>query len=208
MCPGGRLTHTALVQHAMVYTLMNRSIFLILVGAVTFGAISATAQRISPVPAKAYAVPPLPEEPERMTVKEARRTIALLDRSYQSTLRQIHRRFPVGNGQPVVAAVAVRDIQREVSGSSALTSRFLAVGTKAMNPDHEPKDGFEREAAGELKRGARWVESLEDGRLRVAMVVPLGGGCYPCHSTPGGGTTQAAISWSVPVQVGGPARKE
>lgn len=186
---------------------MHRTFFALVVGAILIGA-ALSAGRSATSPVKGYSSPPLPEEPERMSVKEARRTIALVDRAYQSTLRQIHRRFPVGNGQPVVAAVAVRDIQREVSGSSALTSRFLAVGTKAMNPDHEPKDAFEREAAGELKRGARWVESLEDGRLRVATVVPLGAGCYPCHSTPGGGTTQAAISWSVPVQGAGPARKE
>lgn len=172
------------------------------------GAVAGSAVRSAPPLLRAYSTPPLPDEPERMSLKEARRTIALLDRAYQSTLRQVHRRFPVGAGQPVVAAVTVRDIQREVSSNASLSSRFLAVGTKAMNPEHEPKDAFEREAAGELKRGARWVEAVEDGRLRVATLVPLGGGCYPCHSTPGGGTTQAAISWSVPVLPPGPARKE
>jgi hypothetical protein len=139
-----------------------------------------------------------------MTVPEARRTVVLLDRAYQSALRQIHRRFPVGNGQPVVAAVAVRDVQRDVSSATGLSSRFLAVGTKAMNPDHEPKDAFERQAVDELKRGARWVEAQDEGRLRIATVVPLGGGCFPCHSTPGGGTVQAAISWTVPVQTSPP----
>lgn len=179
-----------------------------MLGSLLIGAVAGSAVRSATPSIKAYPSPPLPEEPERMSLKEARRTIALLDRAYQSTLRQVHRRFPVGAGQPVVAAVAVRDIQREVSSSASLSSRFLAVGTKAMNPEHEPKDAFEREAAGELKRGARWVESLEDGRLRVATPVPLGGGCYPCHSTPGGGLTQAAISWSVPILPTGPARKD
>lgn len=186
---------------------MPRTSIAILIGALTLGAAAVAAGLPPAPPVKAYPAPPLPEEPERMSLEEARRTIVLLDRTYQSALRQIHRRFPVGNGQPVVAAVAVRDVQREVSTSTALSSHFLAVGTKAMNPDHEPKDAFERQAVDELKRGARWVEAQDDGRLRVATIVPLGGGCFPCHSTPGGGTVQAAISWSVPVQVSLPERK-
>jgi len=186
---------------------MHRTTFASLIGALILGAVAVAAGQTPPAPVKAYAAPPLPDEPERMSLEEARRTIALLDRTYQSALRQIHRRFPVGNGQPVVAAVAVRDVQREVSSSTGLSSHFLAVGTKAMNPDHEPKDAFERQAVDELKRGARWVEAQDDGRLRVATVVPLGGGCFPCHSTPGGGTVQAAISWSVPVQSPQPERK-
>jgi len=177
---------------------------IILIGAVTLSAIAVAAGQAPTAPVKAYPSPPVPDEPERLTPKEARRTIALLDRTYQSALRQIHRRFPVGNGQPVVAAVAIRDVQREVGATMGLSSRFLAVGTKAMNPDHEPKDAFEREAAQELKRGARWVEAQEAGRLRVATTVPLGGGCFPCHSTPGGRPVQAAISWSVLVQDGEP----
>jgi hypothetical protein len=178
---------------------MPRNSLALLIGAVFIGAVSAFAAPAPAPPVKAYPSPPVLDEPERMSVKEARRAIVLLDRTYQSALRQIHRRFPVGNGQPVVAAVAVRDIQREVSSSAGVSSRFLAVGTKAMNPDHEPKDAFEREAVQELKRGSRWVEAQEDGRLRVATGVPLGGGCFPCHSTPAGNPVQAAISWSVPV---------
>lgn len=149
---------------------------------------------------KAYATPPVPQPEERMTLREARRSIAVLNSVYQTTLRQVHRRFPVGNGQPVVAALVLRDVQREVSAGAAPASRFLAVKTKAMNPDHEPRDAFERQAAEELGRGARWVESIEEGRLRAATPVPLGGGCYPCHSTPAGGVVLAAISWSVPIQ--------
>jgi hypothetical protein len=185
---------------------MSRSSLAFFLGAVILGGVAAAAQRPSAPAVKGYAAPPLPDEAERMSLKEARRAIALLDRNYQSALRQIHRRFPVGNGQPVVAAVVVRDMQREVGSGGVLSSRFLAVGTKAMNPDHEPRDDFERQAVQELKRGARWVEALESGKLRVATVTPLGGGCFPCHSTPSGAPVQAAISWTVPIQTETPPR--
>jgi len=165
-------------------------------GSVTAGA----AVRGSDSTVKAYTAPPVPTSEERMTVKEARRSIAVLNAVYQSTLRQVHRRFPVGTGQPVVAALVLRDVQRELGAGAAPASRFLAVKTKAMNPDHEPRDVFERRAAEELARGARWVERIEEGRLRAATPVPLGGGCFPCHSTPAGGVALAAISWSVPIK--------
>jgi len=165
----------------------------LLVGATTAVAIGASGG------VTAYKVAPFPHR-ERMTLTEARRTVALLDQAYQSTLRHVHRRFPVGHGQPVVAALVMRDVQREVSVGGGLTSRFMAARGKAMNADHEPRDDFERQAARELGQGARWVESIEGGRLRVATPVSLGGGCFPCHSTPSGGFALAAISWSVPVE--------
>lgn len=186
---------------------MSRTLLAVFLGVAILGGVAASAQRPSSPAVKAYAVPPLASEPERMSLKEARRTISLLDRNYQSALRQIHRRFPVGNGQPVVAAVVVRDIQRETGSGGLLSSRFLAVGVKAMNPDHEPRDDFERQAVQELKRGARWVEAQEDGKLRVATVTPLGGGCFPCHSTPSGAPVQAAISWTVPLQAESPPKQ-
>lgn len=134
-----------------------------------------------------------------VSLDEARRSVELLNDVYQVTLQEIHRRFPVDSGQPVVAALVIRDIQKRVSSRSGLQSRFLAVDLRAMNPDHAPKDAFEREAAEKLGAGARRWEAVEGGKLRVATVVPLGGTCFPCHSTSMGGIGRAAISWTVPL---------
>ncbi|MBM3458652.1 MAG: DUF3365 domain-containing protein [Armatimonadetes bacterium] len=139
------------------------------------------------------------------TVQEARRIVEAQNDVYQVTLTEIHRRFPAGNGQPIVAAVVIRDVQRRVSGRGPATSRFLAVDTPAMNRDHLPRDAFEQKAVDELRRGAQRYEVVEPSstpakpgsRLRVAIPVPLGGSCFPCHATPMGGTGRAAIAWSV-----------
>ncbi len=147
---------------------------------------------------------------ELPTVAEGRRIVDAQNDIYQVTLTEIHRRFPSGNGQPIVAALVLRDVQRRVAGRGGVTSRFLAVDTPAMNRDHLPKDAFEQRAVDELARGARRVEAVEppapdppsnrrpdSWRLRVALPVPLGGSCFPCHATPRGESGRAAISWSV-----------
>lgn len=163
--------------------------------------------RRKPAPApkrapRAAAPAPAPKPGDSSTgvsLEEARRSVEMLNEVYQLTLQEIHRRFPVDSGQPVVAALVIRDIQKRMNTRVGPQSRFLAVDLRAMNPDHAPKDAFEREAAEKLAAGARRWEVIENGRLRVATVVPLGGTCFPCHSTSTGGIGRAAISWTVPL---------
>lgn len=155
-----------------------------------------------PAPRSAKVPPATPvagEGEPGVSLEEARRSVEMLDGIYQLTLQEIHRRFPVGSGQPVVAALVIRDIQKRMNTRGGPQSRFLAVDLRAMNPDHAPKDAFEQEAAAKLAAGARRYEVIEASRLRMATVVPLGGTCFPCHSTPAGGVGRAAISWSVPL---------
>ncbi len=141
---------------------------------------------------------PTPPAPATgVSVEEARRTVELLNDVYQVSLQEIHRRFPIGGGQPIVAALVIRDIQKRVSNRRGVQSRFLAVDTRAMNLDHAAKDAFERRAVEKLAAGARRWEVVENGQLRVATVVPLGGTCFPCHSTAKGDMGRAAISWKV-----------
>ena len=156
------------------------------------------APKVTPVPSTGFG-----RRDEPLSLEEARRTVSLLHDVYLTTLRHVHRRFPVSAGQPVVAALVIRDIQKELSSRGPVRSRFLAVDTRAMNPDHNPKDDFEREAVSALRRGSSRVEAIDGDQLRVATTVSLGGDCFPCHATEKNEPGRAAISWTAPLRTDG-----
>ena len=165
--------------------------------ACAFGAAAAAA---APKPARVVkAASPAPK-PEAMTLEQARTTVRMMDDAYQLLLHRIHDWYPNRGGRAVVAATVIRQVQEKVSRKGPARSRFLAVSGMLMNPDHRPNDAFERQAVTALKGGDEWYESVEKGQLRVATLVPLGGGCSSCHWSNAGHQSKAAISWVVPLK--------
>jgi hypothetical protein len=136
-----------------------------------------------------------------MTLDQARQTVSLLDDAYQTELHEIHRWYPARNGQPVVAASLIRKLQVTMGQKGWPQSRFIGVRGVLMNPDHKPRDTFEQQAADKIRAGAERVETVERGRLRVATVLPMGGGCNSCHWEFGRSQdTKAAISFTIPLK--------
>lgn len=135
-----------------------------------------------------------------MTLEEARAAVTLLDEGYQTELEEIHRWYPIKSGQPVVAAAVVRRVQEQMVAKGWPRSRFLAVNASVMNPNHVPRDDFERGAVEKIREGAERVETIEKGRLRVATLVPMTGGCASCHWTPGTSGSKGAITWTIPLK--------
>lgn len=142
-----------------------------------------------------------------MTREEALRNVAMLDDAYQLIVHEIHDWYPTRTGQPVVAATTVRELQEIMVRKGWPTSRFLAVSGPVMNPDHRPRDAFERKAAAALRAGRSRYEEVTASQLRVATVVPLEGGCFTCHWTTSKRGSLAAISWSLPLLRGRAAER-
>lgn len=155
-----------------------------------------------PAPKTSRPAPASPSamSPAQMTPEEARRNVAMLDDAYQEILHAVHNWYPTKTGQPVVAATTVVELQKIMSEKGWPQSRFLAVNAIVMNPNHLPKDAFEKKAVEALKAGEQRVEAVEKGRLRVATVLPTGGGCFSCHWTDSKVGSRAAITWSIPVK--------
>jgi hypothetical protein len=140
--------------------------------------------------------------PDATAVEEARRKVAMLNDAYQILVQEIHAWYPNKTGQPIVAAVPVRDLQEVMTRKGWPASRFLGVTGPVMNPDHRPKDDFERKAVAAIRAGKDRYEEITPERLRVATVVPLEGGCFTCHWSEGKRSNRAAISWNLPLTSG------
>lgn len=135
-----------------------------------------------------------------MTAEEARRSVAMLDDAYQEILHAVHNWYPTKTGQPKVAASTVIELQKIMTEKGWPQSRFLAVNAVVMNPNHVPKDTFEKDAVAALKQGKDRHEAVLDGRLRVVTVLPTGGGCFSCHWTDSKVGSRTAITWSIPLK--------
>lgn len=138
-------------------------------------------------------------EVEPMTLDEARMTVEMLDDAYQTVLQEVHHTYPTKPGRPVAATV-VRDLQKTMTDKGWPKSHFLAVNAIIMNPDHKARDEFEVRAVKAIGRGDQRYESVENGQLRVATAVSLGGDCFSCHWTPPGRSSRAAISFAIPLK--------
>lgn len=141
---------------------------------------------------------------EPLTVEEARRQSRLLERTYVTTLRMMHRRYFDEDERHPIPARTLEEVFKEVDAGTQRTTGWLAVNTPAMNVDHEPEPGFETDAVEALSDGKEAFERVENGVYRRAGAVPLAGGCLKCHvsaltkrvSTP----RIAAFIVSMPVQ--------
>ena len=180
----------------------------LLSAALLFSAVSAAPIRHAPkprsVPAARKKPAPAPNRPAApvtnpMTLEEARMAVAMLDDAYNLVLEEVHHTYPTKPGRPVAATI-VRDLQKKMTDLGWPSSRFLAVNAIVMNPDHVARDEFERQTVRAFTDGGDRRETIENGTLRVATPVSLGGSCFSCHWADKGRASRAAISWKIPLR--------
>lgn len=146
------------------------------------------------------AAPPAGDAPA--SVARARESAKLMHNIYASTLDVMHHHF-FRHNRAVLPARAMEDIFADIEAQSKVKAKWIAVNTKAMSINHEPKSEFEKKAATAIAAGKGEFELVEDGYYRRAAAIPLGTGCVSCHTGmfAGGPKSQrfAALVISVPV---------
>lgn len=138
-------------------------------------------------------------------LSEARERARLLHDVYATTLEVMHQHYFRRDG-PVLPARAMEDVFGEMDGLSGTHANWIAVNTKAMSVNHEPKTEFEKKAAAELASGKPEYEFVGKGVFRRAAPIPLRSGCVGCHTemfSSGGKTGRVAgLVVSVPIRSG------
>lgn len=117
----------------------------------------------------------------RVSVEVARDRAKLLHEVYTATLDVIHERYFHGE-RAVVPARALEDVFAEVERKYNVEARWIAVNTKAMSLNHEPKGEFEKDAAAALAKGETEFERIEKGEYRRAAPILLHAECVSCHT--------------------------
>lgn len=125
----------------------------------------------------------LASEPElkRITVDEARARVKLLESVYLSTLQNMHRRYFDGNERAPVPSKVMEEVFRRVDYDNGTKSRWIAVNTPAMHPDHEPKDQLTKAIAKHLKSNLNRFERISDERFISGRSITLFASCQKCH---------------------------
>ena len=121
------------------------------------------------------------EAADKLTIPEARRQTKLLHDTYIATLHTVHRSYFDKDEREIIPARAMEEVFRQIDAETGGKTRWIAVNTPAMNIDHNPKKGFEKDAARELKQGKREFERVEDGIYLRAGAVSLFASCTKCH---------------------------
>lgn len=117
---------------------------------------------------------------ESAAVAQARERAKLLHEVYSATLDAMHHHYFRPN-HPVLPARAMEEVFADVARRSQVKARWLAVNSKAMSIDHEPKGEFDRKAVAALSNGDASYEQIENGELVRVSAIPLTGGCISCH---------------------------
>ncbi len=112
--------------------------------------------------------------------KDAREQAKLLYQVYASTLEVLHDHYFHAN-KAVLPARAMKDIFKDVDDNTRIQTRWIAVNTRPMSLDHEPKSDFEREAAKRIAAGEKGLEYQDGDTYRFAGSIPLAEGCIHCH---------------------------
>ncbi|MHC4875277.1 MAG: c-type heme family protein [Planctomycetota bacterium] len=120
-------------------------------------------------------------EDKRLSIEDARRQAALLHDTYVATLHTVHRIYFDEDSRDTIPARALENVFRDIDRQTGGQTRWIAVNTPAMNIDHKPKPGFEKDAARQLARGERKFEQIKDGVYQRAGAVSLFAGCTKCH---------------------------
>ena len=116
-----------------------------------------------------------------MNVAEARRQASLLSETYMATLHVIHQQYFDTNLRDIVPPRALEDVFQQIDQRTKGRTRWISVNTPAMNVDHEPKPGFEEDAANALNGGSKQFERVENGFYHRAAPVQLFASCNRCH---------------------------
>ena len=97
---------------------------------------------------------------DKFTVPEARRQTKLLHDTYIATLHTVHRSYFDKDEREIIPARAMEEVFRQIDAEIGGKTRWIAVNTPAMNIDHSPQEGFEKDAARELKQGKHEFERV------------------------------------------------
>jgi len=121
-------------------------------------------------------------KPVKMSLPEARRTVAMLNDLYVNTIVQTHTTYVKDRGTVAAAAVA-RKVFDAMAAKGWPQTRWISTTGRPFNPDANPKDAFEKDAAAALKKGEARFERVADGKLRVATLIPVvDKSCVMCHT--------------------------
>lgn len=130
---------------------------------------------------KTTAAAPSVDDGKRVSVAEARERAKLMHNIYAATLDAMHHHF-FRRDQPVLPARALEDVFAELDRQSHIKAGWIAVNTKAMSIQHEPKTEFEKRAARAIAAGKAEFELVADGYYHRVGAIPLGSGCVSCHT--------------------------
>jgi len=145
------------------------------------------------------------EEVPRVPLAVARDRAKLLHEVYASMLDVIHRRYFHAD-RAMVPARAMEDVFSDMERAAHIEARWIVANLKAMSVDHEPETPFEKQAAREITRGKKEIETVEAGFYRRAVPVPLTAECISCHGgffrKPSSTPKFAGLVISIPVEAG------
>jgi hypothetical protein len=136
-------------------------------------------------------------KPVKMPLEQARSTVAMLNDLYVNTIVQTHTTYVKDRGSVAAAAVA-RKVFEAMAKKGWPQTRWISTTGRPFNPDANPKDAFERDAAAALKKGEARFERVEDGKLRVATLIPVvDKSCLMCHTRDKVGDPIGGLAYTV-----------
>jgi len=121
------------------------------------------------------------KEPPSAAIAAARAQAKLMHSIYAATLDSMHHHF-FRRERAVLPARALEDVFEDVERQANVKARWIAVNTKAMSINHEPKTDFEKNAAKAIAAGKDDFEMIADGYYHRVGPIPLGSGCISCHT--------------------------
>jgi hypothetical protein len=140
----------------------------------------------------------------RIAVEDARERAKLMHKIYTATLDTMHRHY-FRRDRSVLPARAMEDVFARMAEESNIEARWIAVNTRAMSVDHEPKSPFDKQAAEKIASGSGEFERVEGGFYHRAGAIPLGSGCVGCHAGFGASADKsprfAGLVISIPLDV-------
>lgn len=147
--------------------------------------------------ASSHAEEARPAAPVRMSLSQARQTVAMLNDLYVNAVVLTHSTYVKDPGTTPAATVA-RQVFAVMKQKGWPETRWLSTTGHPFNPEHNPRDSFEKDAAAALGRGEARYERIEGGKLRVATLVPLvDKSCQMCHTKEKVGAPIGGLSYTV-----------
>lgn len=135
--------------------------------------------------------------PVKMSLPQARQTVSMLNDLYVNAVVLTHGTYVKDKGITPAATVA-RKVFEAMDKKGWPKTRWLSTTGRPFNPDHNPKDQFEKDAVVALKKGQARFERVENGQLRVATLVPLvDKSCQMCHTKDKVGDPIGGLSYTV-----------
>lgn len=141
--------------------------------------------------------------PVKMSLKQARQTVDMLNDLYVNSVVLTHSTY-VKDAQTVPAAAVARKVFAAMTKKGWPETRWISTTGRPFNPDSQPKDAFEKAAVAALKTGKARFEKVEDGKLRVATLIPLvDASCQTCHRNDKVGDPIGGLAYTVALNAPG-----